>query len=234
LSDSPLRSAITLRREGGSPPSDHEVLDIAPDATFELWRTNSRSSRPPSAIGSFAGSVAAPDVAELAAAADVCRSAPALELDVPRGASTETVVVGGSTSHWGDDVVLPEPWAALATVLRRLVGELTSAPRAAVSLDVSSAQPVLRHEGTHPLDLDLSNAKVRAVRWAADGGAAEEWSQQLDGPRSLTADEGWTLELPFGHPWAVPIVVTAHVEGLLAFDGTSWWACSLDQPLSSR
>ena len=79
--------------------------------------------------------------------------------------------------------------------------------------------------GTEDIELDLSGATVRAVRWE-DGVAAGQWQAGVDGPRSLTAGPGWEYELPFGHDHRPGWVVTAHVDNLLAFDGEFWRACS--------
>jgi hypothetical protein len=109
-----------------------------------------------------------------------------------------------------------------------LLRELTDFPEAAVALRLGGTAS-LAHLGPAEIELDLSDASVRAVRWEG-GMAVESWEEQLHGPRSVTAGNGWTYEIPFDHPFGAGVPVSAAVDNMLAFDGEFWRACSLQSP----
>jgi len=211
---------VVFRREGGTAPPDHEVLRVTGDGRFTLWRSIGRSTRPPTPIGRFAGTVPAARWASLAAALDACRGAEAIELELPADAAREKVVLGRRTSTWADDATPPPPFAALAVEARRLLGELTAMPQAALAVPGVSS-PELRHLGTEPLELDLSGAAVRVVHWEEDR-VVGDWRAPLDGPRSVTAIPGWVFPLPFDHPFAAEARLTVEVGDVLVFDGEFW------------
>jgi hypothetical protein len=192
-----------------------------------MWRTIARASRPPSPIGRFAGTLPAERLSSLRTAAAACAKAHAVSIAPAPGASTDRVRVGSKTASWGDDQTPAAPWDRLATVLRTLLSELASSPRAAVTVEVHDGRRAwLRHVGTEGIELDLSGATVRAVQWE-DGVATGQWQSGVEGPRSATAEPGWAYELPFAHDLPAGSLVTAHVDNLLAFDGEFWRACSV-------
>lgn len=213
---------VVFRRQGGTPPPDYEALEVAADGTFTLWRTIARVSRPPTPIGRFAGSLDDAQRGDLDALLERCGKAEPVSLGPPAGAAVDKVILGKRTSTWAEDATPPAPWDGLAALLRGFLGELTRHPAAAVGL----AGPVLTHLGAEPLELDLSGATVRAVRWE-EGAAVDTWQAEVSGPRSVTATPGWSFEVPFAHPFAPDAEVTAHVDNLLAFDRQFWRACSL-------
>jgi len=227
------RPWLVLLRAGGSPPPDHEVLECREDGSFTMWRTIGRASQPSSPVGSFAGGISGDEWSQLQSAVAACASAGAVDQPPEVDASIETVEVGGITSRWGDWAKPPPPWDALAGHLRRLLGELTIHPRAAISLRMDDGSPALVHLGEEVLELDLSETKVRAVRW--DGPVAvENHEVPLDSGGRLAAAAGWELPLRWEHPWPSSAVVTCHVEGIGALDGTDWRSCAVDQPAADR
>jgi hypothetical protein len=221
------RQALTFRREGGRPPPDHEVLTVAADGSYRLWRTIARASQPPSPVGRFAGRLPGDRWEQLHRVIDSCGKAEPIELSLPADAAREQVVLASGVSTWADGKIPPAPFDDLAAEARGLLGELTDSPEAALELRVDSNLAVaLAQLGSAELDLDLSGASIRAVRWDNDA-AAEQWSALIDGPRSVTAVAGWIYELPFDHPFGKEATVSAHVDDLLAFDGEFWRACWL-------
>jgi hypothetical protein len=218
--------AVKYRREGGMPPPDHEVLTINQDGRYQLWRTMARASRPPSPVGRFSGSIPAEEWSGLRRAIDACRGADAIELSLPPDAAQEKVILGKRISSWADDATPPPPFDALTSELRRLLGALTKSPEAAITLSLDgTSKAMLRHVGTDKLELNMSMARVRAVR-REDDAAVEEWTAELNGPDQVIAEPGWEYDLPFDHSFG-DARVTAHVDDLLAFDGEFWRACSL-------
>ena len=218
------QAVLIYRREGGSPPPDHETLTVEHGGGFDLWRTIGGASP----IGRFRGKVPADEWAILQGAIDGCRRAQPIHLSLPPDAARDKVIVGKTTSTWADDAEPPPPFAALASVARRLLRELTDFPEAAVALRLGGTA-ALAHLGPTDIELDLSDASVRAVRWEA-GTAVESWEAQLQGPRSVTAGNGWTYEIPFDHPFGAGEQVSAAVDNMLVFDGEFWRACSLQSP----
>lgn len=220
---------VSYQRRGGTPPSDHEMLDVSPDGSFRLWRSVVRDTSPP-VIGAFAGALEAAERQALELAVRACRSASAVDLAPPAGAAVEKVDVAGRRSTWAEDASPPEPWGTLAVRLRALVTSLTRHPVAAVALEHDATTARLRHIGVEPLELDLSQGvTVRAIRWV-DALPAGEWRAPAEGPGSVSAAAGWSFELPFAHEHGPAEVITAGVDGVLAFDGQFWLACSLESP----
>ena len=215
------RPVLVYRRQGGAPPPDHETLTVADDGRFDLWRTVAATSP----IGRFRGQVPAEDRAILEEAAGGCRRAQPVHLPLPPDAARETVIVGRASSTWAEDAEPPPPFADLASGARRLIKELTVFPEAAVALRLAGT-PSLAQLGSDEIDLDLSGASVRAVRWEV-GRAVETWEEPVRGPRSLRANAGWSYQLPFGHPFAPGDQVSVAVDDFLAFDGEFWRSCSL-------
>jgi hypothetical protein len=145
-------------------------------------------------------------------------------------AAIETVAVGSRQSRWSDGQEPSGPWGELAGILRRLLVALTDQPQAAVELRLGDNAAVLRHLGGDELELDLSTATVRTVRWT-DGFPVAGGEGQVNGPRSATASPGWTWEIPLGEGRDPNGMVTVEVDKLLLFDGQFWTACSLQSPM---
>jgi hypothetical protein len=203
------------------------VLTVTDDGSYRLWRTIARASQPPSPVGRFIGRLPSDRWEKLRRTVESCRKAEPVELSLPPDAAREKVVLGKRISTWAEGHVPPPPFDDLAAEARRLLGELTTSPEAALELQVDgNLVAAVRHVGHASLDLDLSGANVRAVRWDNDA-AVEEWCADVGGPRSVTAVPGWVYELPFDHPFGRQAIVSAHVDNLLAFDGEFWRACSL-------
>jgi hypothetical protein len=218
------RTVLVYRREGGSLPPDHETLTINHDGEFDLWRTVGGASP----IGRFRGQVPGQDWTILQRALDACRRAQPVHLALPPDAAREKFIVGKSNSTWADDAEPPPPFADLASVARRLARELTAFPEAAVALRLAGTAS-LAHLGPDDIELDLSGASVRALRW--EGGlVADSWEEPLGGPRSIVAGRGWAYEIPFGHPFGTEVQVSVAVDNLLAFDSEFWRSCSLQAP----
>jgi hypothetical protein len=229
---------VVLRRAGGTPPPDWEVLEVRRDGGFRMWRTIGRAPASSTAstastkstpVGRFAGTLPADDLAPLRAATDRCRRGGTVDLPPPLGGSVDTVLVGRSRLKLGDDQPAPDPWGPLTEHLRRLLGELTAFPTAALVLDRDQAGAAVHHLGAEALELDLAQGTVRVVRWA-DGAAVEESRLPLGGARSVTAGPGWSYPLPLGPDVAADLRLSLHIDDLLAFDGEFWRACALDSP----
>jgi hypothetical protein len=221
---------VVLRRAGGTPPPDWEVLEVRRDGRFQMWRTIGRAAAPSSPstpVGRFAGTLPDDELAQLREAADRCRRAGTVDLPPPLGGSLDTVLVGRSRLKLGDDQPAPDPWGALTERLRLLLGELTAFPTAALALESDQAGAAVRHLGSEPLELDLAQGTVRVVRWA-DGVAVEEQRLPLGGARSVTAGPGWSYPVPVVSDGTADVPVSLHIDDLLAFDGEFWRACALD------
>jgi len=223
---------VVLRRAGGTPPPDWEVIEVRRDGGFRMWRTIGRAaapSAPSTPVGRFAGTLPDDELARLREAADRCRRAGTVDLPPPLGGSLDTVLVGRSRLKLGDDQPAPDPWGPLTEHLRRLLGELTASPTAALVLEREQSGAAVRHLGAEPIELDLAQGTVRVVRWA-DGAAVEESRLPLGGERSVTAGPGWSYPLPVGPDVTGDLSVSLHIDDLLAFDGEFWRACALDTP----
>jgi len=219
--------AMTFRRTGGMPPPDWEVLTVAGDGTFRLWRTIARASNPPTPVGRFSGRIPDRRWTDLRQAIDACRRADPVELSLPADAAQEKVVLGKRISSWADDAVPPAPFDELVGPVRALIGELTASPEAAITADLEDNKTAtVRHLGSAELELNLATARVRAVRWE-NAAAADDWQADVAGPRSVFAGPGWAYQMPFEHPFGPDAAVTVQVDDLLAFDGEFWRACSL-------
>lgn len=219
------RTLLDYRRQGGRPPQDYEALTVRADRMFDLWRTINWSAGP-SPVGRFGGQLDDRRAGDLRDAVDACAGARPVSLAPPAGASVERFAIGSRSASWSDDATPPQPWQTLAELVRRLVDTLTDSPVAALALRQEDGAVSLVRQGDAGLEVDLSAAVVRAIRWE-NGVAAERWTADLDGPRSVDTDAGWECPLPFDHPFAAGSVVTAHVSDVAAFDGQFWRSCSL-------
>ncbi|MGH2343986.1 MAG: hypothetical protein ACRDG4_02090 [Chloroflexota bacterium] len=198
---------ISYQRSGGRrPPRDNESLRIDDAAGFTMWRSVGAAAYPATAIGHFAGTLA-PEVREALTqeGADAVAAGNLSLTPKPDGA-VETIVVDAVQASLGANDDPTGPWLPLVSRVRKLLGDLTAQPRAAIAAQIgqdgTSAQLV--HLGTEPLRLDLSALTVRAVLWR-NYSTHGDWRAPNPGlPGELTAEPGWSLTLPFDHGFTVP------------------------------
>ena len=122
-------------------------------------------------------------------------------------------------------------WRELLGLVRPLLDELTSAPLAAIALQLNT-RATLVHQGTEPLRLDLSDLAMRANQ-RRDGLSEATWSAPPADYGEVVATPGWRLELPFEHGFEVRSSdrVTADVT-FAAHDGNELLPVSLLRVLS--
>lgn len=201
---------VRLRRLGGRvPPPDNEHLDVAPDGEFSMWRSTNTG-----VAGRFAGRLDPEELAGLAAEAREAAAAGDLEVQPFPDASIETVEVQGARAELGGDA--DGAWTPLVARLHRLLDELTTAPLAAIALEVDRGgrRARLVHRGSERLRLDLSGLSSRAVLWGPNWWLLEDWRSgaedhgEADGAGSgagpgaggtVEAGPSWSMELPFAH-----------------------------------
>ena len=206
---------VRLRRLGGRvPPPDNEHLDVAPDGEFSMWRSTNTG-----VAGRFAGRLDPEELAGLAAEAREAAAAGDLEVQPFPDASIETVEVQGARAELGGDA--DGAWTPLVARLHRLLDELTTAPLAAIALEVDRGgrRARLVHRGGERLRLDLSGLSSRAVLWGPNWWLLEDWRSgaedhgEAGGARSgagpgaggtgaggtVEAGPSWSMELPFAH-----------------------------------
>lgn len=184
---------ITFRRSGsGPPPTDHELLVINDDGTFEMERAfaNERAGR-------FAGTVPTHAFSSLQDTAraiepDTTDDSGNDDAPITPDSSTELVDVDGTTFTAGPYDEPDGARGALFATLRTLLDELTDQPKAALELDLDAA--ALRHAGTDPVTIDFTNAHVNASLTNADGASLGNWAGTLDGGIEQ-AGPGWQRDL---------------------------------------
>jgi hypothetical protein len=198
---------ISYRRSGGRrPPRDNESLHIDDKAGFTMWRSVGAATYPATPIGRFAGTLDSETTEALAKEGASAVAAGNLSLTPKPDGSLETIAVDSVLASLGANDDPKGPWQPLVSRLRQLLGELTTQPLAAVTVRVeqegTSAQLV--HLGTEPLRLDLSALTVRAVLWQ-NHSVKGDWRAPNPGiPGEITAEPGWSLNLPFEHGFDVP------------------------------
>ncbi|MRX43186.1 hypothetical protein [Agromyces kandeliae] len=198
-----------IRADGQRVPAEYETVEVDRDGRLAGWR-----SVAPLAVGSFEGDLAADEVDDLRALVDRAQAIP--EPDVMRrpGASSETLElgdgfaleVGGLDSD--DDPV----WSELVVRGRDLLARQTAFPVAAIGLAADGGR--LELLGTHPLELDLTDAVVSRYAWTPDGALAGEMSAPLEAGSRVHAEPGWSLDLP---PAADALPPDAVVQTLVRF-----------------
>ncbi len=198
---------ISYQRSGGRrPPRDNESLQIDEEAGFTMWRSVGAATYPATPIGRFAGTLD-PETAEaLAKEGASAVAAGNLSLTPKPDGSLETITVDSARASLGANDDPKGAWQPLVSRLRQLLGELTAQPRAAIAVRVEQNGGVaqLVHLGTEPLRLDLSALTVRAVLWQ-NHSTRGDWRASNPGmPGEITAEPGWSLNLPFEHGFAVP------------------------------
>ena len=198
---------VRYRRGGGRrPPPDREVLDIASDGSFTMWRSNGSASYPPSPVGRFSGKLSVEDAGQLETLATAAAAAGDLDVTPPPDAAIERIELEGATARVGHHEEPEGPWGPLAALLRRLLGDLTAQPLAAIALEVAPGAAAARlvHRGTMPLELNLENLEVRAVLWQ---GYRTQGDWRAPAGRAfagrVTAGPGLAFDLPFDHGFEV-------------------------------
>ncbi|MGH9134028.1 MAG: hypothetical protein ACRDZZ_08840 [Ilumatobacteraceae bacterium] len=181
--------ALTFRRTSDAPPREHEVLEIASDATFEMWRSLGR------AVGRFAGAV--PDADQLAEQIDRALDArPPLHKDLAMDASLERIEVGETTVALGARETPDGAWGALFERCRALLSDLTEQPLAALVLVVDDpALPRLEHRGTEELMIELIQPVAVATVWR-DGVHVDTVRGAAGVIDTVEAGPGWDLDIP--------------------------------------
>jgi hypothetical protein len=210
------------RRGGGRPPPDRELLEIDAGGSFRLWRSLATASDPPTPVGRFSGSLGRSALQDLRAGVAAAAPQGDLVLDPPPGAALETIEVEGATATMGHHGKPPGPWGDVAALLRRFLWELTAHPEAAVALDLGGAVAALTHLGRETIRLDTGRLHVRVVHWLAEE-VAGDWEATPaplgDGP-PIEAGPGWSLPLPFDHPFSPSPRGDLDVyASLVAYDG---------------
>lgn len=196
---------INYTRTGGrTPPRDREMLDISSTGTFRLWRSVAFASDPPTPVGRFGGTLTATDLAQLSSLATAAQQAGDLSIKPTPGAPIETLQVAGVTARIGAYDEPEEPWGPLFEQLRELLGSLTAAPQAALTVQVAPDGQAARliHLGSQSLTIDLSELRVRAVLWESYNKQADWQSPASDQGRQI-ATPGWSYPLPFDHNFTI-------------------------------
>jgi hypothetical protein len=222
---------IALRRSGGLRlPRLHEVLEIAPDGAFSMWRSVSTATPLPAPIGRFGGRVSDPQLQALTEAAQRAAAEGSRKWRVIPDSPVDRFEVQGAEAILGMRDAGEGAWRELIGLVRPLLDELTSAPLAAIALHLD-AGATLVHQGTEPLRLDLSDLAMRANQ-RREGLSEATWSA----PRAVeygevVATPEWRLELPFEHGFEVRSGdrVTADVT-FAAHDGKELIPVSLHAP----
>ena len=221
--DKPL---VRLRRRGGSPPPDWEMLVIRVSGDYALWRTVMRPSAGGGRIGRFAGKLPAAAFEKLERALSGCTGKTGSDGPPPPDSSIDRFLCESGELTIPSDAAPPPAWREAAEQLRGFLDSLTAHPVAAIGIEGSPDGARLIHLGTEALELDLSAGSVRVVSWKGDA-IAGEWSAPLAGPRTEKAAPGWSLALPSAPDLAKDGRITVSAEGFLAFDGDFWRACGV-------
>jgi hypothetical protein len=215
------------------------LLEINPDGTFSMWRSVGNATQPPAPIGRFAGQLEPQIQAELQQAAAKAVEAGNFKLTPPPGAATETITLDQVQARLGANDEPEGAWAGLIEQLRRLLGDLTASPQAAISLELLDGGRAARltHHGPDALQLDLSGLTVRAVLWEGYNKAGDWRANELPAGATdnITAGPGWSFDLPLAHGFniAPSQEVVAYVT-FAAFDGEQAIPVALETMRSSQ
>jgi hypothetical protein len=196
---------INYTRTGGrTPPRDREILAISNTGVFRLWRSVAFASDPPTPVGWFGGTLTVTDLTQLSSLATAAQQAGDLSIKPTPGSPIETLQVAGATARIGAYDEPEEPWGSLFEQLRGLLGSLTAAPQAALTVQVDPDGQAARliHLGAQPLTIDLSELQVRAVLWESYNKQAD-WQSPADNQGSVIANPGWNYPLPFDHNFTI-------------------------------
>lgn len=215
---------VRYRQVGGRRPAPvREILEISNDGAFQMWRSvNAGKAAAPIVVGSFAGSLAPEAVRELAAELAGARSASNLNLTPAPDGPVEFIEFDGVHASLGRNQQAPGAWGPVIDRLRRLLGDLTRDPRAAIALEVTrdGVAGRLVHRGNQPVRVDLDALAVRAVLWD-DLTKLGDWRSPTSARFGrLTVSPGWSLNLPLDHHFDVSGGRTVDVfASFLLYDG---------------
>ena len=189
---------IAFRRSGGlRRPQFDESLEIQDDGSFELWRSVSSATSPPTPVGRFGGRLDDAQRSDLeSAAAEAAAEGPRTWTVVP-DSPVDRVRVGDVDATLGMRDKGEGGWATLLGVLRPLLRDLTGSAVAAIALEVGDGARLV-HLGSEPAQLDLASLEVEAVQWRDDDSVGH-WTATDADADELTAGPGWRRELPFDH-----------------------------------
>lgn len=230
---------ISYSRSGGrTPPRDREILEINSEGTFSMWRSVGSATHPPTPIGRFAGQLYDQGQIQLQEAAAKAAKAGNLKLKPLPGAATETITVDEAQARLGANDKPEGAWTDVIEQLRRLLGNLTAFPQAAVKLEVQERGRTARlvQQGPDELQLDLSGLTVRAVLWEGYNKAGDWRAKELPAGAAskVKAGPGWSFDLPFDHGFKIETgqEVVAYVT-FAAFDGDRSIPVALNSPRGS-
>lgn len=205
-------TAWSFSRLSDAPPPLREVLDVAGDGTFTMWRSVGEI------VGRFSGAL--PDAGSagaLAASAAAGDPPPAPEL--APDATVDTVSVGGR-SHATTQHRRPDgPWGDLLALGRELLDTLVDRPAAAVAASLPSPTLLrLEHRGDGTLPVLLGGAVVDVRVWSPTDLVAQAYAEP-PAAGAVDAGPGWVLEVPLPE-LALPAGTTLAVDvSFVADDG---------------
>ena len=195
---------IRFTRTGGTrPPRDREILQIEDDGSFTLWRSIGSATFPSTPVGRFAGTLPEETLQQLKAAGRAAHDTGDLTRSLRPGTAIANIQIGDVKAKLGIHDEPEGPWGELLPQLSALLGELTSMPRAALGIAVAEdgLSASLRHLGTEPLSVDLSDLTVRAVLWKGYLKVGDWFAptRETTGSETIESSEGWQYALPFDH-----------------------------------
>jgi len=213
----------TYERGGGmAQPSDNELLEIENDGSFTMWRSVGWATVPPTPVGRFAGQVNKNDLRLLKEEAGAASGAGDLSSRMQPGIPVETIETEGASAEVTPGRDIPGPWGKLVEHLRELLGSLADQPAAALALEVAGDRQRARlvHLGDDPLRLDLGEVTLHVSQQSQTGAGLGEWrlpATDLGG--EITAEAGWSIDLPFDHGLTLETGSSMTVvANLVAFD----------------
>ena len=201
-------------RTGGlGPPPESESLTVDDDGSLQIRR----SSGTP-AVGRFRGRLTPDETDRVRALAAAAEGEGSVDAMILPDSSLVTVGAGSETARYGDGAPPPGAWGELGEVLAELLDRRLEAPVAAIELvlgdDERSAR--LEHRGDDALAVDLSSLAVRAVLWKGYYELVGEWSSASPpgADARMTAKPGWSVDVPFDHPFEPGPGQTLHASAL--------------------
>ena len=196
------------RTSSFQPPHDREILEIAENGDFTMWRSIGWATYPPTPIGRFGGQLDAGQRRHVQSLATTASARGELSRRITPDSPVETIDAGATTARLGAYDEPDGPWGELIETLRQWLHDLTAAPRAAIAIEVEpdGRSAHLVHQGTESLQVDMSELTVRAVLWGADHAKAGDWhapAEARSGQGTVEAGSGWSFDLPFSHGFNV-------------------------------
>jgi hypothetical protein len=205
-------TAWSFSRLSDAPPPLREVLDVADDGTFTMWRSVGEI------VGRFAGSI--PGAAAAGAlAADAASAEPPATLELAPDTTVDTVTVGGRTMATTQHRRPDGPWGELLALGRELLDALVDRPAAAIAASLPSPTVLrLEHRGDGTLPVLLGGAVVDVRVWSPTDLVAQVFAEPPDAGQ-VEVGPGWFLEVPLPE-LALPAGTTLAVDvSFVADDG---------------